>query len=399
MAEKLDSMGFQSLLADPDVWLRAATKTDGESYYEYVLVYVHDILAISCDARAILEEVQRTFKFKNGKIETPEFYLCAKLQKKPINSVQCWTITSQDYVKAAVKNVEETIRRLGNRFPTSNIDTPMNITYSPEMDVTEELNESDVTYFQELMGVLRWSTEIGRVDILLEVSLLLQYQASPREGHMEEILHIFAFLKKHPKLTLYMSPELPHIDYFRTNREDSSEIYRDAEELLPHRLCTPRGRSISMTAFVDASHAANKVTRRSLSGYVVFIDRAPVVWYSKRQNTVETSTFSAEFIALKVCLEAIEHLRFKLRCFGVPLPRGEPTHVLCDNESVVKNTTHVESTLNKKHLSVAYHHCRWSVAAGVITLAHISTHNNIADCFKKRLPIGTRNHSFGSWTY
>ena len=401
MAEKLASMGFLSSLADPDVWLRAATKADGESYYEYVLMYVDDILSVSCDARSILEEIQGTFKFKNGKIETPEFYLGAKLQKKSINGIHCWTITSQDSVKAAVKNVEETLKRSGRRLPTSNIDTPMNITFSPELDVTEELNEDDLTYFQELIGVLRWATEIGRVDILLEVSLISQYQASPREGHLEQALHIFAFLKKHPKLTLYMSPELPRIDYgdFRTNKDDFAEIYRDAEELLPHRMPVPRGRSITMTAFVDASHAANTKTRRSHSGYVVFINRAPIVWYSKRQNTVETSTFSSEFVALKVCLEAIEHLRFKLRCFGVPLPRGDPTHVFCDNESVVKNTTNVESTLNKKHSSVAYHHCRWSVAAGVITLAYISTHDNIADCFTKRLPIGTRNHLFGSWTY
>jgi hypothetical protein len=279
----------------------------------------------------------------------------------------------------------------------------MNITYSPELDVTTELNEEDTTYFQELIGVLRWATEIGRVDILLEVSLLSQYQASPREGHLDQLLHIFSFLKKYPKLTLYMSPELPRIDYgdFRTNKEDFSEIYRDAEELLPHRMPLPRGRSVTTTAFVDASHAANTVTRRSHStGCVIFINRAPVLWYSKRQNTVETSTFSSEFIALKVCLEAIEHLRFKLRCFGVPLPIGEPTHVFCDNESVVKNTTNVASTLNKKHSSIAYHHCRWSVAAGVITLAHISTHENIADCFTKSLPVATRrDHLFGSWTY
>ena len=85
MAEKLTSMGFQSSLADPDVWLRAATKGDGEAYYEYVLMYVDDILSISCDPRAILEEIQGTFKFKNGKIEAPEFYLGAKLQKKSIN--------------------------------------------------------------------------------------------------------------------------------------------------------------------------------------------------------------------------------------------------------------------------------------------------------------------------
>ena len=401
MAEKLSDMGFQSSMADPDVWLRAATKGDGEQYYEYVLMYVDDILAISCEARPILEEVQRTFKLKNDKIEAPDYYLGAKLQLKPLNGIMCWTITSQEYVKAAVRNVEETLRNTRRRLPTANIDTPMNITYTPELDVTEELSDDDVTFYQELIGVLRWATEIGRVDILLEVSLLSQYQASPREGHLEQLLHIFAFLRKHPKITLYLSPELPNMNYdsFRTRKEDFAEFYRDAEETLPHRMPLPRGRNLVMTAFVDASHAANKKTRRSHTGYLIFLNRAPIIWYSKRQHTVETSTFSSEFIALKACLEAVEHLRFKLRCFGIPIPKGEPTYVFCDNESVVKNTTNVESTLNKKHSSVAYHHCRWSVAAGIITITHISTHDNIADCFTKRLPSQKRNHLFGAWTY
>ncbi len=400
MAEKLASMNFQSSMADPDVWIRAAAKGDGERYYEYVMMYVDDILAISCDAHTKLQEVQGTFKLKNDRIDVPEFYLGAKLQRKELNGTTCWTVTSQDYVKAAVKNVEEAIKSSRRRLPTANIDTPMNNTYVPEMDVTHELSAEDMTFYQELIGVLRWATEIGRVDILLEVALLSQYQANPREGHLEQLLHIFAFLKKNPKVTLYLSPELPRIDYgdFQAKKEDFHEFhvfYRDAEELLPHRMPQPRGRSVVTTAFVDASHAANKVTRRSHTGFVVFINRAPILWYSKRQQTVETSTYSAKFIALKACLESIEHLRLKLRCFGAPMPQGEPTHVFCDNESVVKNTTNVESTFNKKHSSVAYHHCRWSVAAGVITLAHISTHDNIADCFTKRLPSHTRNHLFG----
>ena len=267
-----------------------------------------------------------------------------------INGIKCWTITSQEYVKTAVKNVEEGCRNSRWKMPTGNVHTPMNATYTPELDVTGELDESGVTYFQELVGILRWATEIGRVDILFEVSLLSQYQAtSPREEHLAQLLHIFAFLRTHPKLTLYMSPELPHIDYgdFRTNRSDFAEIYRDAEEELPHQMPVPRGRGLTTTAFVDASHAANKVTRRSHSGYIVFINRAPILWYSKRQQTVGTSTFSAEFIALKVCLEAIEHLRFKLCCFGIPVPKGERAHVFCENERVVKNTTNVESALNK----------------------------------------------------
>ncbi len=234
----------------------------------------------------------------------------------------------------------------------------MSMTYLPELNITEELSEQDVMFYQELIGVLRWATEIGTVDILLEVSLLSQYQANPREGHLEQLLHIFGYLRKHPKLTLSLSPELPNMNYddFRTNREDFAEIYRDAEEPMPHRMPQPRGQSVTTTAYVDASHASNKMTRRSHTGFVIFMNRSPIVWYSKRQQTVETSTFSAEFIALKACLEAIEHLRCKLRCFGIPMPQAEPTSVLCDNESVVKNTTNVESTLNKKHSSVAYHH-------------------------------------------
>ena len=269
------------------------------------------------------------------------------------------------------------------------------------LDVTEELSEQDTTFFQELIGVLRWATEIGRVDILLEVSLLSQYQANPREGHLEQLLHIFGYLHRHAKVTLYLSPELPMIDYgeFRTNKDDFAEIYRDAEEAMPHRMPVPRGRNVTTTAYVDASHGANKVTRRSHTGYILFLNRAPILWYSKKQQTVETSAFSAEFIAMKTCLEAIEHLRFKLRCFGIPMPKGEPTHLFCDNESVVKNTSNVESTLNKKHSSVAYHFCRWSVAAGVISVTHIRSEYNLADCLTKRLPVAKRDFLFGEWTY
>jgi hypothetical protein len=196
---------------------------------------------------------------------------------------------------------------------------------------------------------------------------------------LEQLLHVFGFLKKHPKLTLYFSPELPQMDFgeFRTNREDFAELYRDAEEPLPHRMPAPRGRSLVMTAFVDASHVANKVTRRPQTGFV-FLNRALIVWYSKHQQTVETSTFSAEFIALLACLEAIERLRFKLRCFCIPMPQGEPTYVYCDNESVVRNTTNVNSTLHKKHSSVAYHHCCWSVTAGIMMITYI--HQKVQYC-------------------
>ena len=161
----------------------------------------------------------------------------------------------------------------------------------------------------------------------------------------------------------------------------------------------PRGKSLVTTAFVDASYAANKVTRRSHSGHILFVNRAPVKWMSKRQQTVETSAFSSEFIAMKHCIEDIEQLRFKLRMFGIPIENDEPTYILCDNEAVLKNSSNVESTLNKKHSAIAYHFARWNVAAGVIAVAWIATGENLADAMKKRLSEMSRDYLFGNWTY
>lgn len=72
--------------------------------------------------------------------------------------------------------------------------------YRPEMDVTAELKADGVQWYQEMIGQLRWAVEIGRVDILLEVSLLSQHLALPREGHLEQVIHIMGYINSHKKL-------------------------------------------------------------------------------------------------------------------------------------------------------------------------------------------------------
>ena len=95
------------------------------------------------------------------------------------------------------------------------------------------------------------------------------------------------------------------------------------------------GGGISTYCFVDSDHVGNTVTRRSQTGLFLFVNRALTVWYSKHQNTVETSTFGSEFIAIKTVVEQIEALRYKLRMFSILLEG--PTNIFCDNESVFKN--------------------------------------------------------------
>ena len=86
-----------------------------------------------------------------------------------------------------------------------------------------------------------------------------------------------------------------------------------AKEPIPGDMPEARGNVVSTHCFVDADHAGTRITRRSKTGILLFVNRAPVVWYSKRQNTVKTSTFGSEFVALRISVELVEALRYKLR--------------------------------------------------------------------------------------
>ena len=102
------------------------------------------------------------------------------------------------------------------------------------------------------------------------------------------------------------------------------------KEAIPPNMPKPRGNSVSTHCFVDANHAGNKANRWSQTGILIFVNKSPVIAFSKRQNTVETSTFGSEFTALKSAVELVEALRYKLRMFGVPIEGT--TNVFCDNE-------------------------------------------------------------------
>ena len=148
-----------------------------------------------------------------------------------------------------------------------------------------------------------------------------------------------------------------------------------------------RGQPVSMSCFVDVDHACCRATRRSHTGVLIFINRAPILWYSKRQNAVEASTFGSEFIAAKVAVEMIEGLRCKLRMMGVQVEG--PTNVFCDNASVMKNSTKPESTLKKMHNAIACHQVREVQAAGIVRIAKEDGETNLADVLTKCL-LGPR---------
>ena len=82
--------------------------------------------------------------------------------------------------------------------------------------------------------------------------------------------------------------------------------------------------------------------------------------------------------------------------FEIPMVAGNTTNVLCENESVINNSSKVDSVINKKHSLLEYRYVRWAVALGIITVGWIAGNENIADLFTKHLSETVRDYIFGN---
>jgi len=406
MAQTLRDLGFKSTLGDPDVWIREAMKPNGFKYYEMILIYVDDILHLSHQPNVVMDAIGKIYRIKEGSLGPPTRYLGADVRRfQMVDSTEYWAMTSETYVINAVKNLEETLdvdngkdkKGLGYYVTAKASERPLPMSYRPELDVSDLLNDEMVSRYLNLIGVLRWACELGRVDILYEVSIMSSYSAMPRTGHLHALYRIFGYLKKHPRSTIVFDSLQPKVDEARFKTFDWKDFYGDVKEILPPNRPMPLGNPVHMSCFVDADHASNVVTRRSHTGTLIFLNGAPITWYSKRQNTVESSTFGSEFVAMRTAVDMIEALRYKLRMFGIPI--DGPSDVFCDNQSVVTNSSIPESTLNKKHNSICYHRVREAVAAGMIRIAKESTDTNLADLFTKQLDTVRRRTLLKGITY
>jgi hypothetical protein len=181
--------------------------------------------------------------------------------------------------------VERELKAADKRLPTR-VTTPLSTGYRPEIDATDELDADHQNYYQGLIGVLRWICKLGHLDILTPVSMLSRYLAQAnRTGHLEQVFHVFGYLKHHEWLTMVFDDTEPSFDSSELKECNWSKFYPDPEEAIPMDVPEPRGKSVVLSCFVDADHAGCCVTRRSHTGIILYIICAAIMWYSKRQNT------------------------------------------------------------------------------------------------------------------
>ena len=377
LGDKLRSLGFNPSRADPDLWIRLA---DDNTHYEYIATHVDDLIIAAKNPGVYINKLRENYPLRHVE-ENPDFYLGNNVSKRNDGTIK---ISLEKYIK-------EVVRRFENKHGTLRKENvPSSPGDHPENDDSALLDEEGITDFQSVVGVCQWISIAARMDITLAVSSISRFASKPREGHMRRALKIIGYLKKYPKKGYVIDPREPiSIEKYSDVIPDFGNQYEKFEEEIDEKIPKPLMKELDINIFVDSNHGHDLVTGKSITGVIIFVGRTPIKYFSRRQSSVQTSTFGAEFVSLKRAVEEAIEIRYYLRSMGVPVTK--PTVIYGDNMSAIKNTVDPGSPLKKKYLALAYHFCREYFSAGVVSIRKIDTKENIADPFTKGL-VSTEFH-------
>ncbi|CAM9934091.1 unnamed protein product [Heterosigma akashiwo] len=199
-----------------------------------------------------------------------------------------------------------------------------------------------------MAGTLAWVAKWTRLELAFTVHKLQRTQNNPEPKHFEAAERAFRYLKG-------------------TQSE-----------------CLRLGGDLVLRAFTDADFCADRIDSKPVTGYVLLLGDAPIIWSSKLQGAVTTSTVEAEYLALRSAVKDIMWLRNLLVDLGCP--QQEPTPVVEDNSACIEWANDlVVSEKNNRHFHVSYHLAKEQVSLGAIRMFFIRTHDQVADILTKAL--------------
>jgi hypothetical protein len=368
-ADVLQAMGFTPSKAEADIWMR-----ENDNLYEYIAVYVDDLLIAAKDPEQIVKTLSEKHKFKLKGVGPLTYHLgCDYFRDK--NGTLCC---------GPKKYITKMLDQYQNMFGCKprEYTSPLEKGDHPEVDDSEMLDNDGIKKYQTMIGCLQWAVSLGRFDIQTATMTMSRFRAAPRQGHLERLKRMYGYLKKFASAAIRVRVLEPDLNDLPDQDFDwCHSVYGDVEELVPRDVPKPLGKTITTVTYKDANLYHDMLTGRSVTGVLHLCNQTLIDWYSKRQATVETATFGSEFTAARIAVDQIIDLRSTLRYLGVPV--NKKSYMFGDNQAVVTNSSIPHSSLNKRHNALAYHHVREMIAAKILGYYWIDGKKNPADIVSK----------------
>ncbi|CAM9775194.1 unnamed protein product [Heterosigma akashiwo] len=199
--------------------------------------------------------------------------------------------------------------------------------------------------YRSMVGTMAWVANWTRPELAFTVHKLQRSQCNPEPKHFEAAEHAFQYLKG-------------------TQSE-----------------CLRLGGDLVLRAFTDADFCSDRTDVKQVSGYVLLLGVAPIVWASRLQGAVTTSTVEAEYLALRSAVTDIMWLRHLLADLGCP--QHDPAPVFEDSSACIEWANDLVVSKKSRHFHVSYHLAKEQVSIGTIKMFYIRTHDQVADILTK----------------
>ena len=352
----------------------------GGTCYEYIAVYVDDLAIAAKDPQAFCHELKKRYNLKLKGVGPLEYHLGCTYKKDPDGTLAA---DPRRYVNKILESYERMFKEKPRKSRQ-----PLEGGDHPELDTSELCDEHQTKQFQTLIGQLQWLISLGRFDIAVHVMSLSRFRAQPRKGHLDRAKMIVGYLLFLPDGAIRFRTGEPDFSSLKDQEYDwTRSVYSGACEQISHDIPKPLGKHVQTTHYVDANLHHDLATGKAVTAVLHFLNQTPIDAYTKRQSTLETSTYGSEFVAARTAVDQIIDIHTTLQYLGVP--SRDKSYMFGDNRSVVTSSTIPNSTISKRHHLASYHRVREAIAAKYISFHWKDGKSNPADILSKHWEFAT----------
>ncbi|KAL2232872.1 UNVERIFIED_CONTAM: Retrovirus-related Pol polyprotein from transposon RE1 [Sesamum indicum] len=334
---KIREFGFEQCSHDHCLFIKGT-----DTSLIALLIYVDDILITAASESSIItvkDYLDDLFTVKH--LGNAKYFLGLELAR----STEGLVVTQRKYTQDILKDVGLNNGR--------HVATPL----PPGLKLTVDTGAAltDPSRYRRLVGRLLYLS-FTRPDLCYAVQQLSQHLQHPCEKHWEAAIHVVRYLKGTISTGLYF----------------------------------PSTTDFSLKVFCDADWAACQETRRSLSGFCIFVGETPISWKTKKQTTVARSSAEAEYRSMATTTCEVTWLVYLLKNFGVNVKTPIPFY--CDNKAALHITANPVFHERTKHLEIDCHVVRNKFKEGLIQPTYVVSRQQIADAFTKSLSCNSFLH-------